>query len=147
MIQGKTTGSETIFDRKAAFDFLIDSFRVPKKHALAIMQESQDAEDFLLVVRMVDWIGTNWNSTINYIEFQMNCSCGTNELVRQMIVEFCEGARARAESSTCNLEEVNDFLGKKGLSPITEDVGELPRAVRKISILVSYFPIPLPLQK
>lgn len=140
--QGKTTGSEDVFFNKdAVYDFLIDSFGVCHKIARAMVQEAETEEDLLLVLRMIEWVNTNWKPTKKFIEFKMNCSNCTDALVRQYIIEFCEGARARAESSAGNLEEVRDYLDKIGLSLITPEVGELPRAVREITGLVSYFPL------
>ena len=140
--QGKTTGSEEVFlNKDAVCDFLIDSFGVCHKIARAMVQEAETEEDLLLVLRMIEWVNTNWKPTKKFIEFKMNCSNCTDALVRQYIIEFCEVARSRAESSAGNIKEVRDCLGSKGLSLITEDVGELPRAVRKITELVSYFPL------
>lgn len=121
--------------------FLIVVFKICKKTAIALVKETKTA-DLELMMRMVEWLSANYSPVEEFIENKMNCSRITEEIVRQYLLEFSEGALAIGESSVGTPEKVCEYLNKKGLSNIEHiDLVELRQAVRMVNRLVRYFPL------
>ncbi|MSR73258.1 hypothetical protein EXS61_01475 [Candidatus Parcubacteria bacterium] len=121
--------------------FLVVVLKICKKTALTLVGETKN-EDLELMMRMVEWLSANYSCTEEFIENKMNCSRITEDVVRQRLLEFSEGALAIAESSVGTPEEVCKYLNQKGLSNITHGtLSELREAVRMINRLVRYFPL------